>query len=147
MEIILRQDVENLGNKDQIVNVRPGYANNLLIPQGFASAATASAKKVLAENIKQRAHKEEKIVKDATAIAEKLAATAITVSAKASEGGKIFGSVTTSDIAAAIATKGIEVDKRNIKVEAIKEVGSYSATIKIYKDIVATVAIEVVAAE
>lgn len=147
MEIILRQDVENLGNKDQIVNVRPGYANNLLIPQGFASAATASAKKVLAENIKQRAHKEEKIVKDATAIAEKLAATAITVSAKASEGGKIFGSVTTTDIAAAIATKGIEVDKRNIKVEAIKEVGSYSATIKIYKDIVATVAIEVVAAE
>lgn len=147
MEIILRQDVENLGHKDQIVNVRPGYANNFLIPQGYASAATASAKKVLAENIKQRAHKEEKMVNDATAIAEKLAAVALAISAKASENGKIFGSVTTTDIAEAIAAKGIEVDKRNIKVEAIKEVGSYTATIKIYKDIKAEVALEVVAAE
>lgn len=147
MEIILRQDVENLGHKDQIVNVRPGYANNFLIPQGYASAATASAKKVLAENIKQRAHKEEKMVNDATAIAEKLAAVALAISAKASENGKIFGSVTTTDIAEAIAAKGIEVDKRNIKVEAIKEVGSYTATVKIYKDIVANIAIEVVAAE
>lgn len=147
MEIILRQDVENLGHKDQIVNVRPGYANNFLIPQGFASAATASAKKVLAENIKQRAHKEEKTIKDATAVAEKLSAISIAISAKASEGGKIFGSVTATNIAEAIAAKGIEVDKRNIKVDAIKEVGSYKAVIKIYKDIVATVAIEVVAAE
>lgn len=147
MEIILKQDVDNIGHKDQIVNVRPGYANNYLIPQGYASAATASAKKVLAENIKQRAHKEEKMVKDATAIADKLAATVIAISAKASEGGKIFGSITSADIASAIEAKGIEVDKRNIKVESIKEVGSYTATIKIYKDIVATVAIEIVAAE
>lgn len=147
MEIILRQDVENLGNKDQIVNVRPGYANNYLIPQGYASAATSSAKKVLAENIKQRAHKEEKMINDATAIADKLTATPIAVSAKASSNGKIFGAITANDIAEAIAAKGIEVDKRNIKVEAIKEVGSYTATIKIYKDIKAEVALEVVAAE
>lgn len=147
MEIILKQDVDTLGHKDQIVNVRPGYANNFLIPQGFAIAATSSAKKILAENIRQRAHKEEKMVADATAIANKLTATAIAISAKASEGGKIFGSITANDVAAAIAAKGIEVDKRNIKVEAIKVVGSYTATIKIYKDIKAEVNLEVVAAE
>lgn len=147
MEIILKQDVENLGHKDQIVNVRPGYANNFLIPQGYAGAATVSAKKVLAENIKQRAHKEEKIVKDATAIADKLNALALSVAAKASENGKIFGAVTSANIADAIAAQGVEVDKRNIKVEAIKELGSYVATVKIYRDIVANIAIEVVAAE
>lgn len=147
MEIILKQDVENLGHKDQIVSVRPGYANNFLIPQGYASAATASAKKMLAENIKQRAHKEEKIVKDATAVAEKLSALALSIAAKASENGKIFGAVTSANIADAIAAQGVEVEKRNIKVEAIKELGSYTATVKIYKDIVANIAIEVVAAE
>lgn len=145
MEIILKQDVDTLGHKDQIVNVRPGYANNFLIPQGLATAATSSAKKVLAENIRQRAHKEAKMVADATAIAAKLAAMAITVTAKASETGKIFGAVTAADLAAAITSKGIEVDKRNIKVEAIKVVGDYVATVKIYKDIKAEVAFAVVA--
>lgn len=147
MEIILKQDVENLGHKDQIVNVRPGYANNYLIPQGFATTATASAKKVLAENIRQRAHKEEKMIKDATTVAEQLSATAIVISAKASEGGKIFGSITTANVADAIEAKGINIDKRNVKVEAIKEVGTYTATVKIYKDIKAEVKLEVVAAE
>ncbi|CDN31284.1 LSU ribosomal protein L9p [Mucinivorans hirudinis] len=147
MEIILKQDVDNLGHKDQIVNVRPGYANNYLIPQGYAISATVSAKKILAENIKQRAHKEEKMVKDATSVAETLAAITLTIAAKASESGKIFGSVTNTNVAEAIAAKGIEVDKRNIKVEAIKELGSYKAIVKIYKDITAEVAIEVVAAE
>lgn len=145
MEIILKQDVDTLGHKDQIVNVRPGYANNFLIPQGLATAATSSAKKVLAENIRQRAHKEAKMVADATAIAAKLAAMAITVTAKASETGKIFGAVTAADLAEAITGKGIEVDKRNIKVEAIKVVGDYVATVKIYKDIKAEVAFAVVA--
>lgn len=147
MEIILKQDVDNLGHKDQIVNVRPGYANNYLIPQGYAISATVSAKKILAENIKQRAHKEEKMVKDATSVAETLAAITLTIAAKASESGKIFGSVTNTNVAEAIAAKGIEVDKRNIKVEAIKELGSYKAIVKIYKDITAEVAIDVVAAE
>lgn len=146
MEIILKQDVDNLGHKDQIVNVRPGYANNYLIPQGYAVAATASAKKVLAENIRQRAHKEEKMVADATSVAEKLNATTITVSAKASEGGKIFGSVTAAQIADAIEAKGFAIDKRNVKVDAIKEIGEYKATVKIYKDIKAEVPVSVIAA-
>lgn len=148
MEIILKQDVDTLGNKDQIVNVRPGYANNFLIPQGLATAATTSAKKMLAENIKQRAHKEAKMVADATAIAGKLSAAAVAVTAKASEGGKIFGSVTAADVAEAIQKiAGIEVDKRNVKIETIKVVGEYVATVKIYKDIKAEVTVNVVAAE
>jgi len=145
MEIILKQDVENLGHKDQIVNVRPGYANNFLIPQGFAIAATESARKVLAENIRQRAHKEDKIVADANAVAERLNATTITLEAKASEKGKIFGSITAGDVADAIIAKGIEIDKRNVKVDPIKEVGSYIATVKIYKDIKAEVPLQVIA--
>lgn len=147
MEIILKQDVDNLGHKDQIVNVRPGYANNYLIPQGFATAATASAKKIHAENLRQRAHKEEKMIADATAIANKLSATEITISAKASEGGKLFGTVTSNDVADAISAKGIEVDKRNVKMEAIKTTGEHVAQIKIYKDIKAEVKLNIVAAE
>lgn len=146
MEIILKQDVENLGHKDQIVNVRPGYANNFLIPQGYASAATASAKKVLAENIRQRAHKEAKMVADATTIADKLTAVAIDLAVKASENGKIFGSVTATQVADAIIAKGFAIDKRDVKiVEAIKTVGEYKATVKIYKDIKAEVTINVTA--
>ncbi|MFI3294961.1 MAG: 50S ribosomal protein L9 [Rikenellaceae bacterium] len=147
MEIILKQDVENLGHKDQIVNVKPGYANNFLIPQGFASAATASAKKVLAENIRQRAHKEAKIVADATAVAEKLSAMTVAIATKANEDGKIFGSITTSDVAEAIAKLGVEVDKRNVKVDSIKEVGEYTASVKLYKEIVGVVTIVVSAQE
>ena len=144
MEIILKQDIDNLGHKDQIVNVKPGYANNFLVPQGYAIVATASAKKVHAENTRQRAHKEEKLVKDATAIAERLTATTITLDVKASEKGKIFGAVTAADVAEAIEAKGIEIDKRNVKVEAIKQLGSYTATVKIYKDIKAEVPLEII---
>lgn len=147
MEIILKQDVETLGNKDQIVNVRPGYANNFLIPQGIAVAATISAKKVLAENIKQQSHKEAKMVADATVVAGKLSSLNVAISAKASEGGKLFGAVTSTDIAGAIAKLGVEVDKRNIKVDAIKEVGTYTASVKIYKDIKAEVAVVITAVE
>lgn len=147
MEIILKQDVDTLGHKDQIVNVKPGYANNFLIPQGFATAATTSAKKVLAENLKQQAHKEAKVVADATAVATKLAALNVVIKTKANEDGKIFGAVTTSDIAEAIAKLGTEVDKRNIKVDAIKHVGNFTATVKIYKDIKAEVNLTISAQE
>lgn len=147
MEIILKQDVDNLGNKDQIVNVRPGYANNFLIPQGYATVATESAKKVLAENIRQRAHKETKMVADAQAVADKLASVAIAIAVKAAEGGKIFGSVTAAQVADAIEAKGFSIDKRNVKVDAIKEIGEYKATVKIYKDIKAEVAVSVTVAE
>lgn len=143
MEIILKQDVDNLGHKDQIVNVRPGYANNFLIPQGYATAATASAKKVLAEKIKQQAHKEAKMVADAQAVADKLAGVAVAIAVKAAEGGKIFGSVTAAQVAEAIEAKGFSIDKRNVKVDAIKEIGEYKATVKIYKDIKAEVAVSV----
>lgn len=145
MEIILKQDVDNLGNKDQIVNVRPGYANNFLIPQGYATAATPSAKKVLAEKIKQQAHKEAKMIADAQAVADKLNGVAVAVVAKVAEGGKIFGSVTAAQVAEAIEAKGFSIDKRNVKVDTIKSLGEYKAVVKIYKDIKAEVAVSVAA--
>lgn len=146
MEVILIKDVENLGYANDIVEVRPGYANNYLIPQGYAKRATESARKVLAENLKQRAHKEAKLVSDAEAQAAKLSAAALVISAKAEE-GRIFGSVTSADIASALEAKGITVDRKAISVDAIKTVGAYEATVKIYKDIKATVKFDVVAAE
>lgn len=147
MEIILKQEVENLGYKDQIVNVKPGFANNFLIPQGYAVVATVSAKKQHAEVLKQRAHKEAKMVTDAESLAAKLTAVVLTLSTKANESGKIFGSITATDVADALKVKGVEVDKRSIKVPSIKEVGSYTATVRIYKEVSATVALEVVATE
>ena len=146
MEIILIKDVENLGYANDIVNVRPGYANNYLIPQGFAKAATASAKKVLAEILKQRAHKDAKILADAQALAEKLANLPLSFTVKAEE-GRIFGSITSTDVAEALAAKEIVVDKKNIAVEAIKTVGEYKATIKLHREVKAEVALSVVAEE
>ena len=145
MEVILIKDVENLGYANDIVNVRPGYANNYLIPQGFAKAATASAKKVLAENLRQRAHKIAKFVADAEALAAKLAETTVKVAAKVSESGKIYGSVTTAQLAEALVAAGVEVDKKDITVEAAKELGVYEATVKCYKDIKGTFKYEIVA--
>lgn len=147
MEIILKQEVDNLGYKDQIVNVKPGYANNFLIPQGYAVVATASAKKQHAETLKQRAHKEAKMVADAESLAAKLTNVVLTLSAKANESGKIFGAITAADVAEALKVKGVELDKRSIKVPSIKEVGSYTATVRIYKEVNASVALEVVATE
>jgi large subunit ribosomal protein L9 len=146
MEIILIKDMENLGYANDIVNVKPGYANNYLIPQGFAKAATASAKKVLAENLKQRAHKDAKILADAQALAEKLANLPLSFTVKAEE-GKIFGSITNADVAEALAAKGVEVEKKNIAVESIKTVGEYKATIKLHREVKAEVALSVVAEE
>ena len=146
MEIILIKDVENLGYANDIVNVRPGYANNYLIPQGFAKAATASAKKILAENLRQRAHKDAKILADAQALAATLENLALTFTVKAEE-GRIFGSITSADVAEALAAKGVEVDKKNITVEGIKTVGEYKVTVKLHREVKAEVAITVVAEE
>lgn len=145
MEIILKQDVENLGNRDQIVNVKPGYANNCLIPQGLATIATTSAKKVLAEKIKQQAHKEAKVIADAQVVADKFNGLTVAIVVKAAEGGKIFGSVTSAQVAEAIEAKGLTIDKRNVIVDTIKAIGEYKAIIKIYKDIKAEVSISVTA--
>ena len=146
MEVILIKDMDNLGYANDIVNVKPGYANNYLIPQGFAKAATASAKKVLAENLKQRAHKDAKILADAQALAEKIANLPLVVKVKAEE-GKIFGSVTSADIATALAEKEIVVDRKVISVDSIKTVGEYEAVAKLHREVKATVKFSVVAAE
>ena len=146
MEVILIKDMDNLGYANDIVNVKPGYANNYLIPQGFAKAATASAKKVLAENLKQRAHKDAKILADAQAWAEKSANLPLVVKVKAEE-GKIFGSVTSADIAAALAEKEIVVDRKVISVDSIKTVGEYEASVKLHREVKAVVKISVVAEE
>jgi len=147
MEIILREDIPNLGYKDDIVTVKDGYARNYLIPKGFAIQATPSAKKAHLEIMKQRAQKEEKIRQDAVATAEKLQNVKLTILAKTSSTGKIFGSVNNIQIAEALEKEGIKVDRKNITInsEHIKEVGTYSATIKIYKDIKADVTFDVVA--
>ena len=144
MQVILKKDIEKLGYADEIVDVRPGYANNYLIPQGYAISATASAKKVLAETLKQRAHKEAKLVADAEALAAKLAETALTIAAKAEE-GRIFGSVTAADLAAALEKLDITVDRKNISLEAVKTIGEYEAKVKIYKGISGTIKFSVVA--
>ena len=145
MEIILKKDVANLGHADDIVNVKTGYAVNYLIPQGYAIMATASSKKVHAENLRQRAHKIAKFVGDAEALAANLAETTVQVSAKVSESGKIYGSVTTAQLAEALAAVGIEVDKKDITVEAAKELGTYEATVKCYRDVKGTFKYEIVA--
>ena len=145
MEIILKKDVANLGHADEIVNVKTGYAVNYLIPQGFAVMATASAKKVHAENLRQRAHKIAKFVADAEALAAKLAETTVQVAVKVSESGKIYGSVTAAQLAEALAAVGIEVDKKDITVEAAKELGTYEATVKCFRDVKGTFKYEIVA--
>ena len=146
MEVILIKDVENLGYANDIVNVKPGYANNYLIPQGFAKAATASAKKVLAENLRQRAHKDAKVLADAQALAEKIANLPLTFAVKAEE-GKIFGAITSTDIAEALLEKGVTVDRKNVTVDAIKTVGEYEASVKLHREVKATVKLTVVAEE
>ena len=146
MEVILIKDIENLGYAYDIVNVKPGYANNYLIPQGYAKAATAAAKKVLAENLKQRAHKDAKILADAQALAEKIANLPLVITVKAEE-GKIFGAVTSTDLAEALAAKGVEVDRKAIAVEGVKTVGEYEAVAKLHREVKAAIKFSVVAAE
>ena len=146
MEVILITDMENLGYANDIVTVKPGYANNYLIPQGYAKAATASAKKVLAENLRQRAHKDAKILADAQALAETIANLPLSLAVKAEE-GKLFGTVTAADLAEALAAKGIELDRKVIVVDAIKTVGEYEAVAKLHKEVKAVIKFSVTAAE
>ena len=138
MEVILKKDMENLGYANDIVNVKPGYANNYLIPQGLATAATASAKKVLAENLRQRAHKDAKILADAQALAQTIGNLSLSLSVKAEE-GKLFGTVTAADLAEALAAKGIELDRKVISVDSIKTVGEYEASVKLHREVKAVV--------
>lgn len=146
MEVILKQDIKSLGEKDDIVTVKPGYGRNYLIPQGFATLATPSAKKVLAENLKQAAFKQEKIKKDAEAIAAKLADVKLNIGAKAGETGKIFGAVNAIQIAEALKAKGFEVDRRRITFDTDpKTLGEYVANLNLHKEVKVKVPFEVVA--
>jgi len=147
MEIILLQDVQKLGQKDDLVNVKDGYGRNFLIPRGYAIAATQSAKKTHAENLKQRAHKEEKIKAEAQTLAEKMAGLSITVGAKTSTSGKIFGSVNTIQIAEALKEKGFDIDRKSISLpeDQIREVGKYKASIRLHREVKVQVDFEIIA--
>ena len=147
MEIILTQDIPKLGYKDDIVIVKDGYARNYLIPNGLAVNATASVKKMHAENQKQRAHKEEQLRNEAQAIADKLQDISLTIGAKTSTKGKIFGSVNTIQIAESLKEKGFDIDRKKIiiKEELIKEVGKYTANIKLHRDVQVDIPFEIVA--
>lgn len=145
MQVILKEDVINLGYKDDIVTVKDGYGRNYLIPQGKAVIASESAKKMLAENLKQRAHKLEKIKKDAEALAAKLEGVSLTIGAKTSSTGTIFGSVTNIQVAEALAKQGFEIDRKIIVIkDAVKEVGNYKAILKLHKEVSVEIPFEVV---
>jgi len=147
MEIILKQDVENLGFKDDLITVKNGFGRNYLIPQGFAVLATSSVKKMLAETLKQRAYKEEKLIKDATEIADAIKALDIKITAKTADNTKLFGSVNNQDVADALAAAGQVIEKKYIKVEGgtIKRIGKYNATIRLHRAVVVELPIEIVA--
>ena len=147
MEIILKEDVINLGYKNDIVKVKDGYGRNFLIPTGKAVIATASAKKVLAEELKQRAHKLAKIKADAEELAQKLAPVSLTIATKVSATGAIYGSVGSIQIAEELAKLGFEIDRKIIVVEAAKEVGNYTATVKLHKEVAVKIPFAVVAEE
>jgi large subunit ribosomal protein L9 len=147
MEVILKQDVKNLGYKDDVVSVKPGYGRNFLIPRGMAIMADATAKKVHAENVRQRAHKEAKVREEAEKLANKLKDMIVKVGAKAGENGKIFGSVTGVQLAESLRKLNIEIDRRNITIENeenVKSLGTYQAKVRIHKDVVAAFSFEVV---
>src|SRR4030042_5093363 len=147
MEIILLQDVNKLGLKDDLVRVKAGYGRNYLIPRGYAIAATPSAKKMHAENLKQRAHKEEKIKAEAQELASRIEGLKIVVGAKTSSSGKIFGSVNTIQISEALKEKGFEIDRKSISLpeDQIKEVGNYKAVIKLHREVKVEIDFEIVA--
>ncbi len=147
MELILKQDVENLGFKDDVVTVKNGYGRNYLIPQGYAVLATSSAKKVLAENLKQRAFKEAKLVEDANKVAETVKGYEIKIASKVGSGDKLFGSVNNIDVAEALAKQGTEIDKKFIKVTGgnVKRLGKYNAAVRLHRSVVVDITFEVVA--
>ena len=145
MELILKEDVINLGYKDDIVKVKDGYGRNYLIPTGKAVIATESAKKVLAENLRQRAHKLAKIKADAEALAAKFEGVSLTIAPKVSATGAVYGSVGAIQIAEELAKLGLEIDRKIIVVSAVKEIGSYEATVKLHKEVTVKVPFTVVA--
>lgn len=149
MELILKNDVQNLGFKDDIVIVKNGYGRNFLIPNGLAILATNSAKKVLAENIKQREFKEKKIVDEAKKVSKKLEKIEVKLSAKAGKAGKLFGSVSNANLADELNNIGFEFDKKIISVKGglIKKLGSYTASIRLHRDVVSEISFEVVKLE
>ena len=147
MEIILKQDIKNLGYKDELVKVRPGYGRNYLIPKGMAIVADEQNKKILSETLKQRSYKEEKLIKAAEATANSLKEMMVKVGAKVGEKGKIFGSINAIQVADAIKKLGFDVDRKNIKIhneENVKTVGTYTADVRLYKEVVAKINFEVV---
>ncbi len=146
MEVILKQDVKNLGYKDDVISVKPGYGRNFLIPNNLAEMATVASKKMLTETVKQRAFKEQKVKTVAEATAAKLKDLVIKVGAKVGESGKIFGSVTSVQLADAIKKLGYDVDRKNITMseDGVKTVGTYTADVRFHKEVVGTVTFEVV---
>ena len=147
MKIILKKDVPALGDAGEVVEVKTGYALNYLVPQGFAAVGTPSALKQHEETVRQRAHKEAKNVAEAQAKAAQLAAKPVQVNVKVGESGKLYGSVTSAQVSAALAELGFEVDKKNIEVPEIKETGEFEAKVKCYKGVFADVKLNVVAEE
>ena len=144
MEIILLTDIANLGHKDDIVDVKQGYGRNYLIPQGYAILATPSARKVVAENLRQRAHKEAKLKAEAEEIAAQLAEVKLTIGAKTSSTGKIFGSVNSIMISESLKEKGFDIDRKKIVLNDVKEIGTYTALIKLHREVKVDVEFEVV---
>ncbi|HUS86583.1 MAG TPA: 50S ribosomal protein L9 [Bacteroidales bacterium] len=147
MEIILKQDMQGLGHKDDIIKVKDGYGRNYLIPKGYAILATGSARKVHSENLKQRAHKESKIKEEAETLASRLNEIELTIGAKTSTSGKIFGSVNTIQIAEALKKKGFDIDRKDISLpgDQVKEIGNYVATVKLHREVKAEIKFEIIA--
>ena len=144
MEIILLTDIANLGHNDDIVDVKQGYGRNYLIPQGYAILATPSARKVVAENLRQRAHKEAKLKAEAEELAAQLAEVKLTIGAKTSSTGKIFGSVNSIMISESLKEKGFDIDRKKIVLKDVKEIGTYTALIKLHREVKIDVEFEVV---
>ena len=144
MQIILKDYVKGLGDKNDIVTVKNGYGRNFLIPQGLATIATKSAIKMAEENTRQAAHKLAKVKQDAEAISAKMSGLKITVPTKAGSNGKIFGSITTMQLAGSLAERGFEIDKRKISAPDIKNLGEYKATVDLHKEVIVEIDIEVV---
>ena len=149
MELILKSDVPNLGFKDDLVSVKNGYGRNYLIPQGLAVLATPSSKKVLAENIKQREFKEKKEIDEANKLAKKLAKLEIKIGAKSGTGGKLFGSISNSDLNRELSNSGFDFDKKIIKIQGgtVKRLGNYNATLRLHRNVIHELSFEVVKSE
>ena len=146
MEVILKKNVDKLGYTNEIVNVKPGYGRNFLIPQGYAILATASAKKAHAEIMKQKSHKESKVLAEAQELGAKIEATSVKIITKAGENGKIFGSVNTVQLSEALKKEGFDIDRKSLKIkeEPIRDLGTFEAEANLYKGVKQTFKIEVV---